>query len=328
MSNWKRVFGLWAAGGLLACAASFASGQAADWPNRAVRLVVPFPPGGTVDPLARLLASRLTPALGQQFVVDNRPGGSGSIGTGIAAKATPDGYTFLFVFDTHAVNPSLIPNLPFDTAKDLAPVMLVGTSAMAVVTTQNKPYKTFTEVINVARMKPDTITYGSVGAGSLGHLTMTLLQEAGAFKVIHVPYKGGGPLTIDVLAGHVDLGIGSIALVAPQVRGGKMRAIAVTGNSRSHAMPEVPALAEQGFPGFSALAWWGVFAPTGTPKPILDKFHGELVKVLNIPEVRKQLTEQLGMDLQVSDPATLQKFLLGEMDRWAKVVRTYGIKAE
>jgi tripartite-type tricarboxylate transporter receptor subunit TctC len=328
MCNWKRVLKLCAGGGLLACAASFASGQATDWPNRAVRLVVPFPPGGTVDPLARLLASRLSPALGQQFVVDNRPGGSGSIGTGVAAKATPDGYTFLFVFDTHAVNPSLIPNLPFDTAKDLAPIMLVGTSAMAVVTNQSKPYKTFTDVINVAKAKPDTITYGSVGAGSLGHLTMTLLQEAGAFKVIHVPYKGGGPLTIDVLAGHVDLGIGSIALVAPQVRGGKMRAIAVTGNSRSHAMPEVAALAEQGFPGFSALAWWGVFAPTGTPKPILDKFHAELVKVLGIPEVRKQLTEQLGMDLQVSDPATLQKFLLGEMNRWAKVVRTYGIKAE
>jgi len=328
MRNWKAGIATGIAGVMLSCIAPLAAGQATDWPNRAVRLIVPFPPGGTVDPLARLLASRLSPALGQQFVVDNRPGGSGSIGTGIAAKSTPDGYTFLFVFDTHAVNPSLIPNLPFDTAKDLAPIMLVGTSAMAVVTNQNKPYKTFTDVINVAKAKPETITYGSVGAGSLGHLTMTLLQEAGAFKVIHVPYKGGGPLTVDVLAGHVDLGIGSIALVAPQVRGGKMRSIAVTGNSRSHAMPEVPALAEQGFPGFSALAWWGVFAPTGTPRPILDKFHAELVKVLNIPEVRKQLTDQLGMDLQVSDPATLQKFLLGEMDRWAKVVRTYGIKAE
>lgn len=328
MRNCKSAIATAIAGVLLSCVAPLAAGQATDWPNRAVRLIVPFPPGGTVDPLARLLASRLSPALGQQFVVDNRPGGSGSIGTGIAAKSTPDGYTFLFVFDTHAVNPSLIPNLPFDTAKDLAPIMLVGTSAMAVVTNQSKPYKTFTDVINVAKAKPETITYGSVGAGSLGHLTMTLLQEAGAFKVIHVPYKGGGPLTVDVLAGHVDLGIGSIALVAPQVRGGKMRSIAVTGNSRSHAMPEVPALAEQGFPGFSALAWWGVFAPTGTPKPILDKFHAELTKVLNIPEVRKQLTEQLGMDLQVSDPATLQKFLLGEMDRWAKVVRTYGIKAE
>lgn len=328
MRNWGRALGTWAGALLLSCAAPWAAGQATDWPSRAVRLIVPFPPGGTVDPLARLLASRLTPALGQQFVVDNRPGGSGSIGTGIAAKATPDGHTFLFVFDTHAVNPALIPNLPFDTTRDLTTVMLVGTSAMAVVTNTNKPYKTFTDVIKVAKTKPDTLTYGSVGAGSLGHLTMTLLQEAGAFKVVHVPYKGGGPLTVDVLAGHVDLGIGSIALVAPQVRGGKLRAIAVTGNSRSHAMPEVPALAEQGFPGFSALAWWGIFAPAGTPKPILEKFHAELVKALNIPEVRKQLTEQLGMDLQVSDPAALQKFLLGEMDRWAKVVRTYGIKAE
>lgn len=328
MSNWKATLVTGAAAVLSAIAAPWAAGQATDWPNRAVRLIVPFPPGGTVDPLARLLASRLSPALGQQFVVDNRPGGSGSIGTGIAAKSAPDGYTFLFVFDTHAVNPALIPNLPFDTTRDLAPVMLVGTSAMAIVTNLNKPYRTFTDVMNTAKAKPDSVTYGSVGAGSLGHLTMTLLQEAGAFRIVHVPYKGGGPLTVDVLAGHVDLGIGSIALVAPQVRGGKMRAIAVTGNTRSHAMPDVAALAEQGFPGFSALAWWGIFAPAGTPKPVLDKFHAELVKVLNVAEVRKQLTEQLGMDLQVSDPATLQKFLLGEMDRWAKVVKTYGITAQ
>lgn len=313
---------------LLSCVAPGAAGQATDWPGRPVRLIVPFPPGGTVDPLARLLASRLSPALGQQFVVDNRPGGSGSIGAGMAAKATPDGYTFLFVFDTHAVNPALIPNLPFDTAKDLAPVMLVGTAPMAVVTNLAKPYRTFGDVIAAAKSKPDTVTYGSVGAGSLGHLTMTLLQEAGAFKVVHVPYKGGGPLTVDVLGGHVDVGIASVALVAPQVKGGKMRAIAVTGNNRTHAMPEVAALAEQGFPGFSALAWWGIFAPAGTPRPVLDRFHAELVKVLNISEVRKQLAEQMGMDLQVSDPAALQKFLLGEMDRWAKVVRTYGITAQ
>ncbi len=328
MHTWTIAMAKWVGALVLASLSSGALAQAADWPNRAVRLIVPFPPGGTVDPLARLLASRLTPALGQQFVVDNRPGGSGSIGTGIAAKSPPDGYTFLFVFDTHAVNPALIPNLPFDTAKDLAPIMLVGTAPMAVVTHTGKPYKTFADVIKAAKGKPSTVTYGSVGAGSLGHLTMTLLQEAGAFKVVHVPYKGGGPLTVDVLGGHVDLGIASVALVAPQVKGGKMRAVAVSGNSRSHAMPDVPALAEQGFPGFSALAWWGVFAPAGTPKPILDKFHGELVKALNIPEVRKQLTEQLGMDVQGSDPATLQKFVLGEMERWAKVVQTYGIRAE
>lgn len=305
-----------------------ALGQAPEWPAKAVRFVVPFPPGGTVDPLARLLASRLAPALGQQFIVDNRPGGSGSIGAAIAAKAPADGYTYLFVFDTHAVNPALIPNLPYDTVKDLAPVMLVGTSPMAIVTNSSKGYKTFGDVIKAAKAKPGTITYGTVGAGSLGHLTMTLLEQAGGFQLIHVPYKGGGPLTVDVLAGHVELGIGSVALLAPQVRGGKMRAIAVTGDKRSHAMPDVPALAEQAFPGFSALAWWGIFAPAATPKPILDKFHAELVKALNLPDVRKQLTEQLGMDLAVSDPATLQKFLIAQMERWGKVVREHNIRME
>ncbi len=160
--------------------------------------------------------------------------------------------------------------------KDLAPVMLVGTAPMAVVTNPGKPYKSFADVIRAAKAKPDAVTYGSIGSGSLGHLTMTLVQQAGGFKILHVPFKGGGPMTIDVLAGHVELGIGTVALLAPQVSGGKMRAIAVTGDKRSHAMPDVPTLAEQGFAGFSALAWRGVFAPAGTPKPIMDRFHAEL----------------------------------------------------
>ena len=302
--------------------------QAAQWPVRPVRFIVPFPPGGTVDPLARLLGSRLSATLGQQFVVDNRPGGSGSIGTAMAAKAAPDGYTYVFVFDTHAVNPALIPNLPFDTLKDLAPVMLVGTAPMAVAMSPGKPYKTFADVIRMAKAKPASITYGSVGAGSLGHLTMTLLQEAGAFKLNHVPYKGGGPMTADMLGGHVEMGIGSVALLAPQVSAGKLRAIAVTGDKRSHAMPDVPALAQQGFPGLSALAWWGIFAPAAVPKETLARFHEELVKTLNQPDLRKQLTEQLGMDLVVSDASALQKFTASEMQRWAQVVKQYGIKAD
>jgi tripartite-type tricarboxylate transporter receptor subunit TctC len=308
--------------------APLASGQATDWPNKPVRFVVPFPPGGTVDPLARLLGTRLSAALGQQFIIDNRPGGSGSIGTGIAAKAAPDGYTYVFVFDTHAVNPSLIPNLNFDTAKDLAPVMLVGTAPMAVATAPSKPYKTFSDVVKLAKAKPDSITYGSIGSGSLGHLTMTLVQEAGGFRLIHVPFKGGGPMTTDTLGGHVELGIGSVAVFAAHVSAGKLRAIAVTGDKRSQAMPAVATLAEQGYPGFSALAWWGIFAPAATPKAVLNKFHDELVKALNHADLRKQLTEQLGMDLAVSDPATLQKFLLVEMERWGKVVRQHGIKAD
>ena len=298
------------------------------WPSKPVRFIVPFPPGGTTDPLARLVGARLTATLGQQFIVDNRSGASGSLGAGIAAKATPDGYTFLFVFDTHAVNPTLIPNLPFDTVKDLAPVMLISTAPNAIVTNAAKPYQSFADVIKAAKAKPDTVTYGSIGSGSLGHLTLTLVQQTGGFRIVHVPYKGGGPMTVDVLGGQVDLAIGTVALLTPHVKGGKLRAIAITGDKRSGALPDVPTLAEQGFPGFSALAWWGVFAPAGTPKPVLAKFHAELVKVFNAPEVRKQLGEQLGMDLVVSSPEALQKFLVGEIARWGKVVRENNIRAE
>jgi tripartite-type tricarboxylate transporter receptor subunit TctC len=305
-----------------------AAAQDATWPNKPVRFIVPFPPGGTTDPLARLAGARLTAALGQQFIVDNRPGASGSLGAGIAAKSTPDVYTFLFVFDTHAANPTLFPNLPFDTVKDLAPVMLISTAPMAIVTNVAKPYMNFGDVIKAAKAKPDTVTYGSVGSGSLGHLTLTLVQQTGGFKIVHIPYKGGGPMTVDVLGGQIDLAIGTVALLTPHVKGGKLRAIAVTGDKRSNALPDVPALSEQGFPGFSALAWWGVFAPPGVPKPILDKFHAELVKVFNQPDVRKQLSEQLGMELAISNPEALQKFLLAEIARWGKVVRDNNIRAE
>ncbi len=304
-----------------------ASAEDANWPTKPVKFVVPFPPGGSVDPLARLIAVRLSASMGQQFIVENKPGASGSIGTAFVAKSAPDGYNFVFVFDTHAVNPTLLP-MTFDTVKDLAPVMLIGTAPMAIATNPSKPYKTFADVIAAAKAKPNTVTFGSIGNGSMGHLTMTLLQHAGGFTLVHVPYKGGGPMTQDALGGQIDLAVGSVAVLSPQVRSGKLRAVAVTGNKRSHSMPDVPALSEQGFPGFSALAWWGIFAPAGTPKPILDKFHAELVKALNQPDLRKTLTEQLGMDLVVSTPEALQKFLVSEIDRWGKVVRENNIRAD
>lgn len=323
-ANPRRVF---AAILMSALAAAPAFAQKTDWPSKPVRFIVPFPPGGTVDPLARLAGARLSAALGQQFIVDNRPGASGSLGAGIAAKAAPDGYTFLFVFDTHAVNPSLI-KLPFDTVKDLAPVMLVGTAPMAIATSPAKPFRSFVDVVKAARAKPDTLTYGSIGSGSLGHLTLTLVQQAGGFRIVHVPYKGGGPMSVDTMAGHVDMGIGSVAVISPHVKGGKMRGLAVTGDRRSHALPDVPALSEQGFPGFSALAWWAIFGPAGIPRPVLEKFHAELVKVFNLADVRAQLTDTLGMDLVVSTPGALQKFLLAEMDRWGKVVREHNIRPD
>ena len=302
--------------------------QAQDWPAKPVSLVVPFPPGGSVDPLARLVGAKMSDSLKQQFLVENKPGASGAIGSAFVAKAKPDGYTFLFVFDTHAVNPSLIPNMQFDTAKDLAPVMLVGTAPMAIATQAVKPYKKFADVVAAAKAKPDALTFGTIGNGSLGHLTMILVQQAAGIKLVHVPYKGGGPMTTDAIGGQIELGVASVAAIGPHVRSGKLRAIAVTGDKRSHSMPDIPSLAEQGFKGFSALAWWGVFAPAGTPKPIIDKFHGELAKALNQPDVKKTLTETLGMDLVVSTPEAQQKWLLSEMARWGKVVRDNGIKSD
>jgi len=206
-------------------------------------------------------------------------------------------------------------------------VMLIGTAPMAIATHPSKPYKSFADVIAAAKAKPDTLSYGTIGNGSLGHLTMTLVQQAGGFKIVHIPYKGGGPMTQDALGGQLDLAVGSVAVIAPHVKSGRLRAIAVTGDKRSSSMPDVPALSEQGFPGFSALAWWGIFAPSGTPKPILDKFHAELVKALDQPDLRKTLTE-LGMDLVVSTPEAEQKFLLGEMSRWGKVVRDNNIRVD
>ncbi|HMH18717.1 MAG TPA: tripartite tricarboxylate transporter substrate binding protein [Burkholderiales bacterium] len=305
----------------------FAAGAQA-WPTKPVHFIVPFPPGGSVDPLARVLGARLQDSLGQQFIVENKPGASGSIGTAFVAKSSPDGYTYVVVFDTHAVNQSLIPNLPYDTLKDLAPVMLVGTAPMAIVTSPARPYKTFGDVVAAAKAKPEALSIGSVGNGSMGHLAMIVVQQMGGFKVTHVPYKGGGPMMTDVMGNQIDLGIASVAALSANVKGGKLRALAVTGEKRSGVMPDVPTLAEQGLPGFSAYAWWGILAPAGTPKPIIDRFHAELAKALNQPDLRKQLTETLGMDLAASSPEVLQKFVAGEIDRWGKVVRDNNVRAD
>jgi len=298
----------------------------ADFPSKPVRFIVPFPPGGTVDPLARLIGSRLSNALGQQFIVDNRTGGSGTIGTGIAAKANPDGYTYVFVFDTHAVNPALIPNLPFDTLKDLAPVMLVGRAPYGIITHPAKPYKTMGDIVRAAKARPDTLTYGTVGAGSLGHLALTLAGQSGGFRLVHVPYKGGGPMTVAVMGGQIDMGIGSTALVTPFANDGRMRVLATTGDARAATLPNVPTLIEEGYKDVTAYAWWGIFAPARTPPAIINKLHGEMVKVLNLPDVRRHLGEQLGMELMVSTPSELQKWTVTEYQRWGKVIRDNNIK--
>ena len=310
------------------CALAPLAALAQAWPTKPVKFVVPYPPGGSTDPMARLIAAKLSDSLGQPFLVENRAGASGTIGTAFVAKSPADGYTFIFVFDYHAVNPFLIPNLPFDTVKDLAPVMLVGTAPMAIATGVAKPYKSFADVVAAAKAKPGAVSIGSVGSGSLGHLTMVLVQQAAGIQLVHIPYKGGGPMTADAVGGQIDLAIGSVAVITPHVKGGKLRAIAVTGDTRSRALPDVPALAEQGLPGFSALAWWGIFAPAGVPRPVIEKLHAELVKAFGLPDVRKLLDDTLGIDLVVGTPEGLAAWLDSQMQRWGKVVKDNNIRAD
>jgi len=294
------------------------------WPAKTVKIIAPFPPGGSVDQVSRILAAQLTQQLGQQFIVENRSGASGSIGTQAVATAPPDGYTIGVVFDTHAVNPSLIPNIPFDTLKDLAPVMLIGTSPMAIVAHASQPYKDFRDVLAAAKKEP--VAFGSIGTGSLGHLAMTQVANMQGVQFTHIPYKGGGPLMTDAIGGQVPLAIGTVFLANPHVKGGKVRALAVTSAKPSPELPGVATVAEQGVPGFSALAWWGVIAPARTPRPVVQKIHDELRKALASPAVFQKLSEQ-GMDILGGSPEEMDHFLRSEITRWAAVVQQNKIRA-
>src|SRR2546421_4970804 len=298
-----------------------------DWPNKPVKFVSPYPPGGSVDPLARLFAAKLTDTFKQQFIVENRTGASGIIGTDYVAKSAPDGYTFVFIFDTHSVHQALNPRLPFDPVKDFAPIMIVGRAPMVVTTGMMKPYKSFADVLAAAKAKPDTVTMGNVGNGSLAHLATIVLNQAAGIHLVAVPYKGGGPLSLDVMGGQVELAMASTAAQAQHVRNGKMRALVLTGDKRSHTMPDVPTLKESGI-DVSAHAWWGILAPAGTPRPIIDKFHSELVKAIKLPDVNKTLTETLGMDVVSLSPEATQKWIVEQMARWGKVVRDNNIRIE
>ena len=301
---------------------------AAPWPVKPVRFIVPFPPGGSVDPLARMTGARLGAALGQQFVVDNRTGGSGSIGTALGAKSAPDGYTYVFVFDTHAVNPALISNLPYNTLNDLASVMIVGTAPMVLTTNPAKPFNRFGDVVKQAKAKPETLTFGSVGSGSLGHLAMMLVQQQAGIRMVHIPYKGGGPATTDAIGGQIDFAMTSVAVPGPHIRAGRLRAVVTTGDKRSHVVPDTPTLIESGVKGLSAHAWWGIVTPAGLPGPLLDQVHSELAKTYQQPDLRRQLTEQFGMDMVVGTPAAMSKFVAAEMARWGKVVKDYNIRSD
>ena len=297
------------------------------WPTRGpIKLVAVFPPGGSVDQVARILAVPLQAQLGQSIIVDNKGGASGSIGAAAVAAAPADGYTFAVVFDTHGVNPALIPNLPFDTKKDLPPIILVGTSPMVLATFAGSEYKTFADVVAAAKAKKN-VSYGSIGSGSLGHVAMTLLGKNGGIDWAHIPYKGGGPLMNDAVAGHVPLSIGSVFVTKPHIDSKRLRPLAVTTSKRTRELPDVPTVAESGFPGFDAPAWWAILAPAKTPPEILKRMNEEINKALKNPDVAKKLEAQ-GIDVVGGSSESARVFIDKQMDIWAKVVKDNNIKAD
>ena len=305
---------------------SAASAQSDSWPSRPIRMVSPFPPGGTTDLLARQLAPGLSQALGQQVIVENRAGGGGSLGTGQVAKSAPDGYTFVLVFDSHAVNPSLIPNLPFDTRNDLAPVMLIATGAMVITAYSSQPWKNFSQLLAAAKATPGLPNYGTIGSGSLANLAMTTMGVQAGFTPTHVPYKGGGPLVQDAIGGHVPVAIGSIALLSPHIKSGVLVPLAVTTTTRDPVLPNVPTVSEQGQPGFEATAWWGILAPAKTPPAIVARMNAEVTKLLRDPQMREKMANQ-GMNIVASTPEAFGKFIDEQSTKWAKVVKENNIRA-
>jgi tripartite-type tricarboxylate transporter receptor subunit TctC len=298
------------------------------WPSGTIRLVVVYPPGGSTDAMMRMIQPTLQQRLGATVIIENRAGASGSVGTASVAKSPPDGNTWLVVFDNHAANPFVLPPLPYDTEKDFDPTLLIGTAPYLISTAVAKPHKTIADLIGAAKEKPGTISYASVGSGSVGHLAMTLFAQRAGVQLTHVPYRGGGPAMNDALAGHVDLLVGSTALSMPQVNGGKLRAIAQTGKERSPTLPNVPTVAESGFPGFEAYAWWGLYAPAGTPKPIIERMSSEMAACFRDERVSKPLIETQQVSLLLAGPAEQRKFLADQMKVWGDVVRAHNIKAD
>jgi tripartite-type tricarboxylate transporter receptor subunit TctC len=320
-----RAFAVFALGWYGACWPATAL-RAQDWPSKPIRIIVPFPPGGTTDQIARHVQPRLEQDLKATIVIENRGGASGSIGTQAAAFSPSDGTTFLMVFDTHAVNPSLQPNLPFDTLKDLAPIMLIGKSPMVITAHPTTSYKSFADVIDASRKSPGSAAYGTIGVGSLAHLAMSQIANNLEVTMTHVPYKGGGPLTTDAIGGHVPLAIASIALLSPHIRAGALRPLAMTSAKRYAQVPDTPTIAELGVPGFDAEAWWGLLAPAKTSSTIIARMNAALGKALQDPMVRKSLSEQ-GLEYELSTPDAFGRFLEDEISRWAKVVRDNKIVA-
>jgi tripartite-type tricarboxylate transporter receptor subunit TctC len=297
----------------------------AAYPEKLVRIVVPFSPGGGTDIIARTLADGMTKDLGQQVIVENKPGGGTIIGTDAVAKSQPDGYTLLMATFAHAVNPSLHAKLPYATDKAFAPVSLVGVSPNILVVRPDSPYKNVKDLIAAAKATPGKLTYASQGNGTSAHLAGELFSNLTNVNLTHVPYKGAGPAITDLLGGHVDLIFGTAAAVAPFIASGKLRPLAVTTSKRAAALPNVPTLNESGVPGYQAESWYGVYAPAGTPAEVIARLNASVKKAAMSPEFQKRSADE-GISIIASPPAELDAYTRAEEARWRKIVKDNQIK--
>jgi tripartite-type tricarboxylate transporter receptor subunit TctC len=296
--------------------------------GQTIRIIVPFGPGGSTDAVARLVSPGLTQRLGANVVVENRSGAAGSIGADAVAKARPDGLTWLLTFDSHATIPALLRNPPFDVMKDLDPVMLIGGSPYAVAAKADKPYRTMADVIAAAKARPEAVNYGSTGNGTLGHLTMILLGERAGARMTHVPYRSGGLAVNDTVAGHVEMMIGSAALLLPHISGGTLKPLLQFGPQRLSGLPETQTSAEAGFPGLMAEAWWAVFAPHGTPAELVQRMNAALRETLQEERARRTMTETQQARLVLSSPEELRSFFAEQVETWGRVVRANNIQPD
>lgn len=316
---------MWAVALALVCAEGAAHAQS--YPTRAIRLIVPFPPGGPNDVLARVVAQKLTEQMGQQVVVDNRGGAGGIIGAELAARATADGYTLLFGGTASmSINPILHKKLGYDPVTDFAAVSLVGTAPSLLSLHPSLPAKNVKELIDAAKAKPGQLTFASSGVGTAPHLAGELFNSMAGVTLVHVPYRGGGPAFVDLLAGQVAMYFAGMSAALPFVKEGKLRGIAVTGAQRSAVMPEMPTIAESGLPGYEVSNWYAVVTAAATPKPVIARLHGELVKALAADDVKKRFLD-LGTDPIGGDPAQLAAYIRSEIPKWTRVIRAAGMKA-
>jgi tripartite-type tricarboxylate transporter receptor subunit TctC len=313
----------------LALLASLACGPAAAqaYPSKPLRWVVPFPPGGAMDVIARTLAERMAVPLGQSVVVENRPGAGGNIGSDLVAKAPADGHTLLIVSIGHAVNPALYPTLPFDAQRDFEPVSMLAVVPNMLVAHPSVPAQTTRQIVELARAQPGKLTYASAGNGTSIHLAGELFASMARVEMVHIPYKGSGPAVTDLIGGQVNLMFDSITSALPHVKAGRLKAFAVTGAKRSKTVPELPTIAEAALPGYELNPWFAVFVPAKTPRAAVERLHRELVAGLDHPETQKKL-DVIGAEKVAGSPAELAATLKQETERWARIVKERGIKAD